>query len=317
MKIVSNLGLPLVRPTLKQNVPVAVRRLNCQTWASNLSKVMLQAVAVSMFLKTPASITPVQQESVICKNLQEVATTTSATKQVALELSVTTAQKLAAEIRWCIQSVCKGFSNNAVNNCTPLFKQMFSDSEIAKSFSLGADKLRYVVNYGLAPYFHDVLEKKINCAPYFVAMCDESLNKVMQENQVDLLIRYWGESTNKVRVQFWDSQYLGRSAHLDLVTKFDSSVGSLSAEKMSQISMDGPHINVKFLKVVVDNRAQAKLPQVIDIGSCPLHVLHGAFQTGAIAAGWKLKKILCAVFQMFYRAPARRDDYVTVTKSTK
>ena len=268
--------------------------------------------AVSMFLKkaipTPASITPVQQESVVC---------TSATKQVTLELSVTTAEKSTAEIRWCIQSVCKGFSNNAADNCTPLFKQMFSDSEIAKSFSLGADKLRYVVNYGLAPYFHDILGKKINCAPYFVAMFDESLNNVMQENQMDLLIRYWDESTNKVRVQFWDSQYLGHSTHLDLVTKFDSSLGSLSAEKILQISMDGPSVNVKFLKVVSDNRAQAELPQVIDIGTCPLHVLHGAFQTGAEAAGWKLKKILRALFQMFHQAPARRDDYVTVTKSTK
>ena len=52
-----------------------------------------KTAAVSMFLKkaipTPASITPVQQESVVC---------TSATKQVTLELSVTTAEKSTAEM---------------------------------------------------------------------------------------------------------------------------------------------------------------------------------------------------------------------------
>ena len=97
---------------------------------------------------------------------------------------------------------------------------MFLNSAITKSFTVSADELWYVVNYGLAPYFNDILEKNTNCAPYFVAMFGESSNKVTQENQIDLLIRNSDESTNNIRVQFWDSQYLSHSAHLDLVTKF-------------------------------------------------------------------------------------------------
>ena len=45
-------------------------------------------------------------------------------------------------------------------------------------------------------------------------------------------------------------------------------------------------------------------------------MLHGAFQTGTEAAGLKTIKILRAVFQMFHKAPAQRDDYVTATNST-
>ena len=31
---------------------------------------------------------------------------------------------------------------------------MFPDSTIAKIFQLGADKIRYMANYGIAPYFN-------------------------------------------------------------------------------------------------------------------------------------------------------------------
>ena len=32
-------------------------------------------------------------------------------------------------------------------------QRMFPDSEIAKQFSLGKDKMSYLINFGLAPYF--------------------------------------------------------------------------------------------------------------------------------------------------------------------
>ena len=39
---------------------------------------------------------------------------------------------------------------------------MFTDSEIAKKFSLGKTKVSYVIVHGLAPYFHDNVAKVLN-----------------------------------------------------------------------------------------------------------------------------------------------------------
>ena len=41
-----------------------------------------------------------------------------------------------------------------------LFEAMFSNSEIVKSFKLSKTKCGYFINFGLAPYFKDMLVKK-------------------------------------------------------------------------------------------------------------------------------------------------------------
>ena len=56
---------------------------------------------------------------------------------------------------------------------------------------------------------------------------------------------------------------------------------------------------------------------LIDIGSCSLHIVYGSFQTGAEKTGWNLKTLLEGSFQILHDTPARREDYETVTGSSK
>ena len=85
---------------------------------------------------------------------------------------------------------------------------------------------------------------------------------------------------------------------------------------MIQVSMDGPSVNLKFLQSLCNLRESEGLPGLIDIGVCQLHIMHGAFQTGADKSTWNIHKILEAVWQIFHDSPARRDDYISVTGST-
>ena len=39
---------------------------------------------------------------------------------------------------------------------------MFPDSKIASIMELGKDKLKYVVNYGIAPYFTQLLKEQVS-----------------------------------------------------------------------------------------------------------------------------------------------------------
>ena len=85
-----------------------------------------------------------------------------------IDLMLQSSQKQKAEIVWAIKVVCSGYSNNSCFDVSQVFKCMLPDSEIAKSFELGADKLKYVINFGLAPYFKDMLGELLKKSDHYV-----------------------------------------------------------------------------------------------------------------------------------------------------
>jgi hypothetical protein len=54
---------------------------------------------------------------------------------------------------------------------------------------------------------------------------------------------------------------------------------------------------------------------LVDIGSCGLHIVHGAFRDGAKDSEWDIGKLLSSLHYLFKDTPARREDFTTVTKS--
>ena len=80
--------------------------------------------------------------------------------------------------------------------------------------------------------------------------------------------------------------------------------------------MDSPSVNWKFLESFPSNtRPDATDPQLLDLGSCGLHVVHGSFQTGHKAAGWTVNELLRIAYGLFKDSPARRADYKALTGS--
>ena len=90
-----------------------------------------------------------------------------------LELTVNKSQVSIVEIRQALQTVTKGHSKNSNNNITELFKVMFPDSQIAKIFTLGADKTRHIINHGIALCFYETLKANVNLADFYVISFDE------------------------------------------------------------------------------------------------------------------------------------------------
>ena len=66
--------------------------------------------------------------------------------------------------------VISGYSNNSSANLNHLFSCMFIDSQLAKSFKLGADKTRYSINFGLAPFFKSLLYEDIKKVMLFCGL---------------------------------------------------------------------------------------------------------------------------------------------------
>ena len=113
------------------------------------------------------------------------------------------------------------------------------------------------------------------------------------------------------RYKFVTGTFLGHSAANDILQHFSDSVESINPSKIIHVSIDGPAVNHKGLE---DHREREELPKMINIGSCNLHIVHGAFKSGFESTGWEMKKVLKGCYQILHDGPARRADYLTITK---
>ena len=142
---------------------------------------------------------------------------------------------------------------------------MFPDSKIAKSFELSRTKLKYVNNFRIALYFRDILYNHLQKSDCFVISFDKSLNDYAQKFQMDILIRYFDHIENRVKVCYLDSKIFGHATHQDLFIQFMQVLFKLDTNKIFQVSMDGPIVNLKFLKNLQKDCLENEQHELINI----------------------------------------------------
>ena len=64
---------------------------------------------------------------------------------------------------------------------------------------------------------------------------------------------------------------------------------------------------MEVLELLGDDWKENDYPTVLNIGSCGLHVIHGAFKIGVEATHWALNKILRVIWKLFDDSPARTE----------
>ncbi|CAH0563016.1 unnamed protein product [Brassicogethes aeneus] len=222
---------------------------------------------------------------------------------------------LKSEIIWTINMVLKHYSFNSSKNNGKLFSAMFPDSEIAKSFACGATKMAYTLCFGISPFIKEKLLSKIRKSKHFTAYFDGSVDKYLQKDQIDVIIRFWDES--QITSRYMSSAFLGHAKASDIIKAIKNEIAELNSQKLLQIGMDGPNVNLKVLKEFVDQRRNENedYPQLIDIGSCSIHTLHRSFQVAVQETGWDLASILRGLWQIFKDSPARRSDFEEISKN--
>ena len=196
------------------------------------------------------------------------------------------------------------YSFNSCNDISATCRAMFPDSGIAKTFTCGA----YLTCFGLAPYFLVQLVDMVRSTACYSISFDECMNRISQNEQMDFIIRYWDGNTNKVAVRYLGSEFLGHATAVDLLTHFKQGISRLDPKRLLQVSMDGPNVNWKFYTDLTKERNLEELPQLLNIGSCGLHIVHGGLQKGVNESGWKLGHLMRSLWQLFHDTPARRED---------
>ena len=151
---------------------------------------------------------------------------------------------------------------------------MFPDSQIAEKFAC-CRKSCTLHNY------KDNIMNQLKEVPFFSVSFDESYNKITKNEQMDLNIRFWSEKENKITSRYLGSPFRGHATAKELLKHFNDSTALLQEEKILQVSMDGPSVNMKLHYDLLSHRetVDSNLPILLDIGSCGLHVIYGAFRT--------------------------------------
>ena len=78
---------------------------------------------------------------------------------------------------------------------------------------------------------------------------------------------------------------------------------------MLQVSVDGPAVNWTFFDALMNYRSEWELPQMINIGSCSIHTVHGALKIALESTSWRIKQTLKGIWQNLHESPARREDF--------
>ena len=79
--------------------------------------------------------------------------------------------------------------------------------------------------------------------------------------------------------------------------------------------MDGPNSNWSMYRKIKDYRKEKDLSELVNIGSCSLHIAHRAFELGADATKRKLDDISNSLHKLFKKAGGWRTDYNSITGS--
>ncbi|GBL88251.1 hypothetical protein AVEN_22110-1 [Araneus ventricosus] len=224
---------------------------------------------------------------------------------------------LNAEILWALKCVQSHFSYSSCKDTSEIFAAMFPDSVIARQFSCGESKCSYLCHFGLAPHFRMLLFKCLDDVKSYTLLFDESLNQCNQQKQLDIHIRFWHPTENKVRTQYLNSAFLGHSTANDLLLAFYKSVEKLDLSKLVQVSMDGPAVNWKFYQSLQEDLIKEHNVKCISIGSCGLHILNNAFWKGEACTEWNIGSILSALYYLFKDCPARREDFLNSSVQKK
>ncbi|KAJ8672130.1 hypothetical protein QAD02_003389 [Eretmocerus hayati] len=205
---------------------------------------------------------------------------------------------LRAELYFIMDLVAKNQSANSCQDKKELFQTMFPTS-VPESFSLSPSKVSYVLTEALGPYFQkefvsDLLEPNIKIVPQF----DETSNS-KKKKEFQVRVSYWSKSQNKIVNRHLVTYFISKG---DASTIFEYLLKSLSensipVQAVLTIGSDGPNVNKAVINKFNSHLRSLGCKQMIDIGTCLLHVVNNTFVKGVESLPVNVSDF---VIKMFY-----------------
>ena len=161
-----------------------------------------------------------------------------------------------------------------------------------------------MIGEGLSPYFtrvitHDLVKSGLQFAVHF----DETTTTEVKR-QMDLTLRYWSSTLNKVwKLTGFLKMY--EQIHHD----------GLPVDKMATLVRDGQNVNKTIFQKKMNeliSQDYTKFQGPIDIGSCTMHTVHNAFGQGIEQYGKDIDQLCLDLHLLFKCSAARCEDFKEV-----
>ena len=155
---------------------------------------------------------------------------------------------LKAEIIQALKIVDGNFSFTSANGDGDRFRTMFLDSAIAKSYKQGETKVKYCLQYGIAPNLKDLIVKDLASSPFTFKFDETATSQV--KKQYDAHMQFRSEKENRVITAYCGLLFVGHCTAEDLVSHFNEFGIRMEWDPkyLLHIGMDGPNVNLSFEK---------------------------------------------------------------------
>ena len=171
-------------------------------------------------------------------------------------------------------------------------------------------KVSHVIGHGLGPYFlqktvDDILNTPIT---YITLHFDETTSQI--KKQLDILVRYYSDNHNEVRVRFFKAAVFGHAYAESVTNELCETLQqfSLPLKYLLSLSSDGPNVN-KAIKTIINSKLKANYQgELGDTGPCQLHVVHNSFRKEFEGYGSDVENLCIDLYYFFKLSPPRRED---------
>ena len=183
---------------------------------------------------------------------------------------------LRAEILRCLDIADKNLPFSAADGDNEKYRTMFPDSNIAKAFSQGADKVRYMLQFGIAPIIRERILTDLK-GKLFSFRFDETTTSQIKK-QYDGYASYFSETFQRIVTSYLGTLFVGKCTANDIVKDLHLLMKKhdLDIDFIIGIRMDGQNVNLLFFKKLSD-AFEAKGKVLIDAVVCALHTVTNAF----------------------------------------
>lgn len=224
---------------------------------------------------------------------------------------------MKSELLHTINAIDKNHSFQSSMKDAENYKEMFPDSEIAKSFKINPKKAAYLTTEALGPYYREqFLDDIIKNDKPFSILFDETTN-VQNRNELQIGIRYW--DCDKIITRHLETFFIDNGKAKTIFDKILLSLSNanLSLKNVLMLGSDGPNVNKAVFRMLNDEILKIRAKPLINIGSCSLHVVHNAFEKALKNIGDDASDLIIKIFFWFKRSALRLADYTKIQTELK
>ena len=176
--------------------------------------------------------------------------------------------------------------------------------------------MSYIIGHGLGPYFLQKTVDDILSIPgtYFTLHFDETMTSQIKK-QLDILVRYFSDNHNEVRVRFLKAAVFGHAYAESVANELCETLQkfSLPFKYLLSLSSDGPYVN-KAIKTNINRKAPGKLSEragvIQDLVKYMWYTTVSGKELRDMVQMWKICVLIYTYF--FKLSPPKREDYTDV-----